>query len=297
MRSFFRRLSMALVGLSVFVWLLPVQAAPVTEIFFKLAPPQEIQVGQIFDVQMLIKAPEDINAVQGRVSVSSDTLAIKEIRDGNSVINFWVERPHETAGGIAFAGIVPGGYQAKQGLLFTVRFQATKEGPATLQLLDAVVLKNDGLGTQAPLAVQPFSFSVVAAKGLVPALPATADKEPPEAFQPVIAKDPNIFDEKWFVTFATQDKGSGIDYYQIEEGTSAWRKAESPYLLSDQSLSQRVFVKAIDRSGNERVEMIEPLHPAAPSYLLWVLFGILGIVTALFYMSKRRRPKSKRSSV
>lgn len=66
--------------------------------------------------------------------------------------------------------------------------------------------------------------------------------------------DPAIFDGKYFLVFATQDKGSGISHYEVCEGGK--RKcaiAESPYLLQNQKLNQKIFVKAVDKNGNEYI--------------------------------------------
>ena len=89
------------------------------------------------------------------------------------------------------------------------------------------------------------------------------DKESPESFVPEIAIDTFLFDKKWFLVFTTQDKGSGIDYYEVKETRwsiiniiSKWNYAESPYILKDQQLKSCIFVKAFDKAGNEKVVMI-----------------------------------------
>jgi len=129
------------------------------------------------------------------------------------------------------------------------------------------------------------------------------DTTPPEPFEPQIGQDPKVFEGKYFLSFATVDKMSGIDYYQVLEadrggyqfGTkkkAEWKIAKSPYLLEDQSLRSVIKVKAIDKAGNERIAEILP----PPPKLTWkdiiipllILIGI-GIIWWLIRKRKKQR--------
>ena len=108
------------------------------------------------------------------------------------------------------------------------------------------------------------------------------DKDQPEEFKPEIAQSPEMFEGKYFLVFATQDKGSGIDHYEVCEGSK--KKcviAESPYLLQNQELNQEIFVKAVDKSGNERVVTI-PAQKPLPWYKNYFVIAILiiGLIIA-----------------
>ena len=105
---------------------------------------------------------------------------------------------------------------------------------------------------------------------------------------PEIARDPTIFDGKWFLVFATQDKGLGIDHYEIKEtryrffgSFSRWISAESPYALRDQELKSYILVKAVDKAGNERIVKINPRNPLRwyENYENWIII-VLGLVIA-----------------
>ena len=59
--------------------------------------------------------------------------------------------------------------------------------------------------------------------------------------------------------FATQDKISGVDIYKVREGSwGFYKQAESPYLLKYQKLDKKIYVKAIDKGGNERIVVLNP---------------------------------------
>ena len=124
---------------------------------------------------------------------------------------------------------------------------------------------------------------------------AMIDATPPEDFKPEIGRDPAIFEGKYFLSFATTDKTSGIDYFEILEadrrgfirGTT--RKAErkigkSPYVLEDQSLQSIIKVKAVDKAGNERISEIIP--PAKPLPYWMILITIICLVVISWIVFK-----------
>ena len=258
----------------------------------------QAQVDKNFEVTLFVNTEqENINAFEGKIIFPNDLLDLKEIRDGNTIVNFWVERPHKEQGTgdkkqgeIAFSGITPGGYEGEKGLLFSAVFRALREGDGVLEVKDVKALLNDGKGTPARLSLSPFKFIVSKEDPLVPGLliPAPEDIEPPESFKPEIARDSTIFDGKWFLVFATQDKSSGIDHYEVKESRQKiftlfqkWVPAESPYILSDQELRSFVFVKAVDKDGNTRVVKIPPQNPLKwyERWEIWIII-VLGLVIA-----------------
>ena len=40
-----------------------------------------------------------------------------------------------------------------------------------------------------------------------------------------------------------------------------WMTAESPQILTDQKLKSFIYIKAVDKFGNERIEIIPPKNP------------------------------------
>jgi len=245
---------------------------------------QTIGVGQRFEVRLFLDTQDKtINAMEGKIIFSSDTLELKEIRDGNSIINFWVEGPSAAGNEINFSGIIPGGYDGQNGLIFSLIFEAKKEGAANIFLENASALLNNGQGTADATTVKNLELKIE--KTGTASVPEISDSEPPENFNPLIGRNPDIFGGKWFLTFATQDEGSGIDYYQVQErwfwqpDNNAWKKAESPYLLKDQGRRSYIYVRAVDKAGNARLAALSPTN--LPLYQLFIIFGIIVVVLVL----------------
>lgn len=278
----------------------PVFAA---EFFFRTES-NVVRIGQQFKINFFINtAQENINAFEGKILFSKDLLDFKEIQDGNTIVNFWIEKPKNQNGVISFSGITPGGFKGKEGLIFSVVFGAKSEGIVVFNVKDARVFLNDGKGSQAFLTVRPFEMKV-SSSVLAPTQPLLQieDTQPPESFKPEIAKNETVFEGKWFVVFSTQDKGWGIDHYEILEKEQKnsirslfkkekWEVVQSPYLLKDQKLKSYIFVKAVDRAGNERVIKILPQNSLEwyEKISFWIII-ILGAVIAfiIWRMIKQR---------
>lgn len=254
---------------------------------------QEIGVGDSFTIDLKLNSNEGVNALEGKVVYPADLLELKEISDGNSIVPLWINRPVIGAA-IDFAGIIPGGYAARGGKVFSLRFSAKSAGSGAIVIKNSQLLINDGQGTAAPSEISNFQF-LVSKTPIGAAPPLIEDRDPPESFKPQVASDPQLFDGKSFLVFATQDKGSGISYYEVAEEQGIfqprsfkWERAESPYLLQDQSLESWVFVKSVDNNGNERAEVLLPIRPSlvrrvltSPITLI-VILAVLLIIGRLF---------------
>jgi len=106
---------------------------------------------------------------------------------------------------------------------------------------------------------------------------AMIDTTTPEAFQLKIGKDPSVFEGKYFLSFAAQDKMSGVDYYEVKEGKRDFKRTISPYLLEEQSLSKKITVQAYDKAGNYQTAEIKPPSKITWEnglYLILILIGI-----------------------
>lgn len=268
---------------------------------------KEISVGQRFDVVVRLDADAGkINALEGTVGISSN-LKILKIIDGNSLVNLWIKRPAISQGGEAvFLGIIPGGYQgdfgpawtgAKPGEVFSLIISAESEGAGEIYFKSARAFLNDGLGTEAPLNLKKLDLSVgnfnkFKKDDLI------LDLTPPEHFTPEIFSDKNVFDDKWALVFVSQDKGSGIDRYEVLETRPGsiinlfekptWQIAESPYLLKDQFLKSEISVKAVDRAGNETIEKIAPRRHISwyETYQFWGIIILVALIFLFFIIKK-----------
>lgn len=273
------------------------------ELSLDIASPKA-QIGEQFQVTLLLDTQgESINALEGTISFPENLLVLKKISDGNSVVNFWVEKPQANSGAISFSGITPGGVTIKEGLVFSLTFEALSAGQADLDISAARALLNDGEGSPAALKILNLSLNISGESGKLPPVAVeVADNLPPESFNAELAQDKNIFDNRHFIVFATQDKGSGLAGYQVRESRSkflaflkSWHQAESPYLLQDQELKSYIFIKALDLNGNEKIEVIPPQFlPAFPeNYQIYAII-ILGIAIYILWKIFRRLQNHRR---
>ena len=251
----------------------------------------QTQVGKNFEVILFVNTEqENLNAFEGKVTFPNALLDLKEIRDGNTIVNFWIEKPKAQDNAIIFSGVTPGGFNGKSGLIFSAIFEAKKEGVAKFEVKDARILRNDGIGSMVVLSMMPLEVVISKeARIEIPAIQKIEDREQPELFVPEIARDESIFDGEWFIAFVTQDKVSGIDHYEIKESRqkiltffSRWRAAESPHVLKDQELRSYIFVKAVDKTGNERIVKLSPQNSLRwyENYENWIILIVIAVVFA-----------------
>lgn len=278
------------------------------------SPVSEIGTGQQFKIDLMLDAEnEDINAVEGIVAFSPAILELKSVKDGDSIINFWIEKPNQKeAGRIKFSGIVPGGFRGilgpywegyKPGKVFSLIFAAKSEGGGAVEIKNAKVLLNDGQGTPANVQISNFQFNIKDVGRPYINDVRRPDIDPPELFAPEVASNPNIFGGKWFLVFAAQDKISGIDHYELQEtpgrepNKNNWHAAESPFLLKDQSLSSYIFVKAVDRSGNSRIVYLPPKvswYQKPIVYIPIIFIALIGVIIIWRWIRKLWRQKTEK---
>ena len=281
---------------------------PVSAGFFFEAPAPEIANGSDFEVKVLVDSQnQNINAFEGNIVFPKDYLTLKSINDNNSLISLWLNRPQlriDDYNKVFFSGIIPGGYNGEGGYLFSLIFTTRQTGEIKIYSNNDKILINDGLGTslatnQSPLLLK-ISDQVPQQNYITP-----PDQELPETFIPLISRDLNLFNNKWFLVFTTQDKASGIDHYEVAErrelkifnfrlGFGDYLVADSPYLLRDQGLKSNIYVKAVDKSGNEQIAVV--LAPNSLKWYenYWFWFIIILIITIIFILGIKITRKSKK---
>lgn len=264
-------------------------------LYFESQEPQVAVMGaKNFSVVVNIDAGNPINAIQATVSVPEELTPV-DIVDGNSIINFWVEKPKfdESSRLLTFSGIIPGGFQGEKGSLLVVKFKTTKREGKTHLSFDknkTKVYLHTSEGVKDLLELGSLTLPIAEGKENIGV--EAFDRDPPEDFKPEISHNPNIFENRLFLVFATQDKGSGIDHYKVCEGKRKCVVAENPYLLENQGLKEEIVVKAADKAGNERIVKIAPRIPLAwyENFENWVII-IMGIIIVIFVAKKIWRKK------
>ncbi len=292
--------------IALFVFLFPTQTFA-AELYMGSSSKEQGLENQ-FAVGVFVNTQEEsVNAFEGELVFSPDELELKDVLIGDSVVNFWVEQPNKDVEctdvcRLKFSGITPGGYFGDQGRLFSAIFESKKTGTSNLSIENGKVLLNDGEGTEAPLVSSPIELDIVEGSS-VPEFKYPFDPDPPESFVPYVGQDKEILDNKIFLVFTAQDKLSGVDHYEVAEKRGEevkeynkldWKKAESPYLLKDQSLTSFIYVKAVDGAGNSRIEIIPP-QKTVSLFRKYALYGIiillLIIFTCIFWVKYGRKNK------
>ncbi len=268
---------------------------------------------------------ECINAVDAVLSYSTN-IAPVDISLGDSIFSMWVQEPviDTQERTISFAGGIPNGYCGRvdgdprlTNTLATMIFRSpgfsiggggddggdsTKGNVIFTDFTTAYL--NDGLGTKADLATYgaEITLNKKAGPGIVdPWRDAVGqDQIPPEEFSIFLEKDPLAFSGKYYISFNTTDKQTGIDQYQVieqplnefgsftwGEATAPWVVARSPYVLEDQSLNTIIRVKAIDKAGNEYIATLLPEESlrtlSRNQATSFVAFGVIGIILLICF--------------
>ncbi|HEY5221128.1 MAG TPA: cohesin domain-containing protein [Candidatus Paceibacterota bacterium] len=265
-------------------------------------------VGQTMQVNVTIDTQgASANAVQAEITFPPNLFRLEKINDGSSAVSLWIDPPAGAAsasGTIDLAGIIPGGFSRADGELFSFELLPLASGAGAVQVASATVLANDGAGSALPVDLGSATINVSAAGSSTagaPGAPLTApsvDYSAPNPFTPQIESDHNIFNGQYFLVFTTTDSGSGIDHYEVlevpsggsVEPRSSWHLATSPYLLTDQSLSSDIYVRAVDHDGNFIVVKVPARYPYR-SWNFWILVGIailFVIVVLLLFIWMRR---------
>lgn len=251
----------------------------------------QIAVGQEFELVLYLDTQkENINAIEGEINYPN-SLEVKEIRDGGSVITLWIKKPQLESGQIIFAGVTPGGFIIKKGKVFSIIFQAKSSESAIISIPNTRALLNNGSGAPAKLKVNSYKLKILEKFAMSQISLISKDNDPPVPFQPQISGDPNIFEGKKFIVFVAQDKQSGIDHYEIREGWFGdWARAESPYLLKDQQLESYTYVRAIDKAGNIQTTVMPPQVVSwYMNYWLWIIIIICCAPAFIYFFYRSRR--------
>jgi hypothetical protein len=226
----------------------------------------DLKIGEYLKIDFTLNADQYINAFGGKVLFSTNYLKLENIIDGNSIVSIWAKQPTLFDNKISFLGITPGGFKGNNGILFSLIFRTLKSGQTSIETENIKFLLNDGNATNPNVKDIVTNLNIKAEvieeeniiKQEEEIKQGTQDTDKTEIFTPEVYFDKDIDGGKNILIFNTEDKGVGIDHYEISEGDEDYKKAESPYILQDQELSKEIKIKAIDKNGNYRLVVIPP---------------------------------------
>lgn len=244
---------------------------------------------------------EKINALSGEIVILSGQARFSEIRDGDSIISAWIERPEINDNKIIFAGIIPGGFSGmysadskmpQPGLLMKIGIES--DAPQEVVLGVRNLQAYSGEGDTAAISAEPEKFSILFSSSTSEAGLGLAEDASDPFFTHAAVTQLHNETKGWFAIFSAEDRESGIDYFEIQEtynsvpDASAWQKAASPHKLSDQHRRHAIFIKAVDRSGNEKIIKIEPVSLNPYEQWAWAMAFVLIVLIALVIVKRRR---------
>jgi hypothetical protein len=265
---------------------------------FNLANSPVVGINSKLRVVMTIDTLEkSVNAIEGKFVFPGNLLELQQINDGNSIINFWIKKPELSKNGeVYFSGIIPRGYVGERGVIVGLDFIAKNQGYGEFSANNFKVMENDGLATEIATTEVPLGIYIENKFSIGPA-EKEKENEGPEKFTPIISKNKNIFDNKYFLIFDTKDKDSGISHYEVKEGDRNYISVESPYVLNDKSLTSNIYVKAIDKMGNETISYLPPQnykigYKIKPMYIISILLLIFLLLSYLLWKKQKTKRKS-----
>ena len=250
---------------------------------------RNFHIGDIFSIDVIVDTEGEIlNAVEFDIMFPAEFLAYQDYDDGASVLNIWIDTPTLNAQKqIHLAGITPGGFVGGKEKLITFNFKVMQTGQGNVDITKANFLLHDGLGTNAAVKIQNLHLSATAGKSAI--VVNTVDDEIPESFKPEILFDADVFDGQAVLIFSTKDKGSGLDHFEVKEGIfDSYSQAVSPYLIKHQALTRKIYIKAVDKNGNERTEIFYPQTAQSWPKHVFTIMSILMLCVLTYILYYRR---------
>ena len=282
------------------VFVLP-RCVNASALFFSSDQQFPIMTDNQFEVKVILNTEGKlINAIEGEFVYDDQYLEIVSINDGSTVVTSWIDRPKVNGSSVFFSGIMAGGFGASinplteeelNGEIFSIKFRSINPAKSELYFTRGQVYLNDGLGTLDQTTLYPFEISI--SEDGNSGLGNIVDNERPLVFYPEISTNELIYDGKYFLVFSTTDKESGINHFEVKEGKSDWKVAESPYLLEDQSLRSFIRIKAVDNSGNVRVAQVHSEQFFPVSIFVIPIAVVIGVLSLVFIYFPRKFKKIK----
>ncbi|MDB5188211.1 MAG: hypothetical protein JWO50_731 [Candidatus Kaiserbacteria bacterium] len=247
-------------------------------------------IGQKFTAEVHIATDNDaINAIEGSLSIPQN-VSVDSVTTGGSVMTLWPDTPHFVVNThtIDFLGGVQTGIAAHQDkILFSFTAHVAASGNITLSANKVVAYSDNGSGT--PVAVQPFTQSISIESSTTATSSVLSDTTPPEFVTVEVGRDPSLFNNQYFLTFFAQDSGSGIAYYEVQEGSNEYVRADRYYVLLDQTRMSELRVRATDVAGNSVVKIIYSPQSSTQFVLIGGVILILLVIVFIWLQYRRKK--------
>lgn len=253
---------------------------------------------------------DNINVLEASLNYSPSNFDLKTILTGDSIINFWIQKPIVKDGLIHFSGSIPAGYFGSKGRVLTIVVQP-KIAVSTIDLniisdehsISRVFL-NDPLATEKTIQTKRYSLDlpITFDTNIITTI---IDVDKPEPFTIEISPSSSLPLNNVFVIFNAVDSISGIDHYEMAQTdltddfnnnkSLKWQIVESPTILNISQAKRFLAIKAFDGSNNVELSVLA-LKPSKnkvisqnPFTVIIVLVIIIGMVSLSYYRRLRRK--------
>lgn len=272
-------------------------ASEVPSIYFEETDAQ-VSIEEEFIVNLNIETNESlINGVNMNIEVS-DNLELEEVLDNRSIVPLWINSLGDILDNeLELSGIIPGGFSGVidptqsteiSNNVVSIVIKPIKAGRGYIRITEPQVTLHDGSGTV--IKMKEVSIQIYVSNEVKKVSLLVDDKIPPEEFIPILIKDPSLFDNEYALFFTTKDFQSGIARYEVREDDGLYKRAVSPYRLEGGTSVDIIYVRAIDRAGNDRTIALETNFPSESvvSKNIVLTVSIFGLVLILILVRRRK---------
>lgn len=257
----------------------------------------DVQEGDTIIFDVYLDSEDEINSIEGTISVEGD-YTIKTITTAGSIFDMWPNKPSYEEGKISFAGGSAASVFGNKLKLFSVVAKVNSTNGIIFSSTQLDAFLNDGIGTR--VTVDAFKKEITFPSSSRESVDkfeeiVLHDQNPPLGFSVVVGRDDNTYDGKYFASFNTTDKESGIERYEvIENDIKIPTLTGTTYVLQDQSLTGTLIVKAIDKAGNVQVAEVSVKDVVLEDKSInWKSVGIaVFILLILFFITKKIKIKN-----
>jgi hypothetical protein len=263
---------------------------------FLVAKDSKISVGDTAIVDLMIDTEgKSINVIEGDILIedSSEILNIKDLSVAGSALSFWPLRPSlPNKSKLSFVGGAPRGLNSGSALLFRIVFLATSPGQVNFLPANFKVMANDGEATLVEIKIEPLAINITSAEDKLPndqwEKIISEDNIAPEFLTAVVSQDNSVFDGQKFMFISAVDNQSGLDYFEVKEGSRPTVRSGETYVLKDQGGSSNIMVMAYDKAGNVSKILVKPAEKNNYGKLVAIVIIIFVLIIVSFVLIRKR---------
>jgi len=126
------------------------------------------EIEQDFTLAVSVSSPDQaMNVVKGTINFPADKLEIISLSKSGSLPNLWVKEPSfsNIAGTVQFGKVyLNPGFIGSNGKILLITFRGKQTGSALIEITDALVLANNGLGTNILIKTSGGKYTIITKK-------------------------------------------------------------------------------------------------------------------------------------